>query len=166
MDYLINQYNSVSGRVELGMPGYNAVGDQPYRFDWAHPKSVEDNAGMFGALHLGMGANWTTALTNTISLSLGVTYDYYSVSDADAKTYLNEGYYMNIWNNLLKGGIIDGLDWGTGYASEAEMLEKNATAQGINDIRNSCPGWVCTTNGEIESFYKSLGVRVGINARF
>ena len=27
-------------------------------------------------------------------------------------------------------------------------------------------GWEDTTDGEVESFYKSLGIRIGINARF
>ena len=40
MVYDINQNNSVNGRIELGLPGYKSVGDQPYRFDWQHPKGV------------------------------------------------------------------------------------------------------------------------------
>lgn len=166
MDYPINQNNTVSGRVELGFPGYTATGDQPYRLDWAHPKSVEDKADMFSAMHLGLGANWTTALTDMISLSLGVTYDYYTVSDADATTYLNENYYMTIYNNYLTGGNHNGIDWGAGYASEAEMIEKNPVAANIDRLREECPGWQCKTNSEIESFYKSLGVRLGLVAKF
>jgi len=166
MDYDINQNNSVSGRVELGFPGYTSTGDQQYRFDWAHPKSVEDKANMFSALHLGLGANWTTALTDMLSLSLGVTYDYYTVSDADATTYLNENYYMTTYNNYLKGGDINGVYWGPGYASEEEMIANNQVAANIDQLRKECPGWKCKTNGEIESFYKSLGVRLGLVAKF
>lgn len=161
MDYLINANNSVNGHVELGMPGYKATGDQPYRFDWAHPKSVEDEAGMFGAFHLGLGANWLTAITDTVSLSLGFTYDYYSVSDADATTYLSENYYMGIYNEILDA-------WQNAGRTEEEMLgtDGNQTAIAIKDLQNACPGWVCKDNGIIESFYKSIGIRVGINARF
>lgn len=158
LDYVINQNNAINGRVELGFPAYTSVGDQAYRFDWAHPKSVEDSAGMFGAIHFGLGANWTTAITDSVALSLGVTYDYYSVSGADAKTYLNVGYYENWYNDILEN-----------YDSEDAMLDPDngdPTAINIKDLLEQCPGGVCTTDGEIESFYKSLGVRVGINAKF
>ncbi len=167
MDYVINQNNSVNGHIELGFPGYTSTGDQPYRIDWQHPKSVEDKAGMFSAIHFGMGANWMTAITDTISLSVGVTYDYYHVSDADASTYLNQSYYNTIYNTLLA-------EWEKVYPVETEkhMLGQiegvpgDPTALNIKEIEASCPGWVCKTGGEIESFYKSLGVRVGLNAKF
>ena len=155
---MINQNNAVNGRIELGFPGYTSVGDQPYRFDWQHPKSVEDTAGMFGAIHFGAGFNWTTAITDSVALSLGMTYDYYSVSSADAKTYLNVGYYENWYNDILAD-----------YDSEDAMLDPDTgdpTAINIKDLLAQCPNGVCTTNGEIESFYKSLGIRVGINAKF
>ncbi len=162
MAYDINQYNSVTGRVELGFPGYKSTGDQPYRFDWQHPKSVEDKANMFSALHLGLGAQWMTALTDMISLSLGVTYDYYTVSDADAKTYLNPEYYTGLYNDLLK-------QWEAAGKTEADMLNPETgdpAAINIKNLESECSGWVCSANGEIESFYKSLGVRLGIVARF
>lgn len=167
MDYLINQNNSVNGRIELGFPGYNSTGDQPYRFDWAHPKSVEDDAGMFSAIHFGLGANWQTAITDSIALSIGLTYDYYTVSGADAKTYLNMTYY-NDWYNM----ILDA--WKTEYPDNTEdyMLGKiegvtgDATAINIKNLEAQCPGGVCSSDGEIESFYKSMGIRVGINAKF
>lgn len=162
MDYLINQNNSVNARVELGFPGYKSTGDQPYRVDWAHPKSVEDKASMFSALHLGLGANWMTAITDTISLSVGVTYDYYTVSDADAKTYLNESYYTTLYNDLLES-------WKNKHGSEEGFLDPNTgdgRAIAIEKLKTDCPGWVCSIDSEIKSFYKSLGVRVGINAKF
>lgn len=161
MDYVINQNNSVNGRVELGLPGYKATGNQPYRFDWQHPKSVEDEAGMGSAMHLGLGANWTTAITNSVALSVGLTYDYYSVSDADAKTYLNETYYTDLYNSILNSAT-----WG---GNEENMLNPETgdpVAINIKNLEEQCPGWVCTSNGEIESFYKSIGIRVGINATF
>lgn len=157
MLYDINKDNYVNAYVELGLPSYKATGNQPYRFDWEHPKSVEDEAGVGSALHLGMGASWATAISNTVSLSFGVTYDYYSVSDADAKTYLSEEYYMGIYNDRLEN--LYGGD-------ENQMLANDAVAQNIVQLEEECPGWVCTANGEIESFYKSLGVRIGVNAKF
>lgn len=163
MLYDINQTNYVNAYVELGFPSYTATGDQPYRFDWAHPKSVEDKADMGAAMHLGLGANWSTMISDNIGLTIGMTYDYYSVSDADAYTYLNEGYYMGIYNSLLA-------DWtGSGKGDEAAMLNPttgNQTAIAIKQLEKECPGWVCSAAGEIESFYKSLGVRVGLNAKF
>lgn len=165
MAYDINKYNAVSGRVELGFPGYKSTGDQPYRFDWAHPKSVEDKANMFSAFHLGMGAQWMTAVTDMLSLSLGVTYDYYTVSDADATTYLNAGYYTDLYNARLKLWTDEG-------RTEAEMLGQvenvigDAIAMNIKELEEQCPGWQCKSNGEIESFYKSLGVRLGLVAKF
>lgn len=170
MEYEINKTNYVAGRVELGFPGYSATGDQPYRFDWAHPKSVEDKANMFSALHLGLGANWMTAITDTVSLSIGLTYDYYTVSGADSKTYLNGDYYETELSRLLNGGTytVNGYDvyYGEGYESEAVMLEQNSVAASIADLEEDCPGWVCSSGGEIDSFYRSLGVRVGIVAKF
>ncbi len=162
MDYMINANNSVNGRVELGLPGYTSTGDQPYRFDWAHPKSVEDSAGIGSAFHLGMGANWMTALTNTVSLTLGLTYDYYTVSDAESKTYLNGNYYQTAYDTILAAWVANG-------KTEAEMLNRetgDADAIYINDLKSECPGWVCKTDNEIKSFYKSMGIRVGINAKF
>lgn len=160
MDYEINKYNAVNGRIELGFPGYKVTGDQPYRFDWQHPKSVEDEAGMGSAIHLGLGANWKTAITDSVFLSIGLTYDYYTVSDVDAKTYLNESYYMDIYNSILNSGK---------YANEEAMLNPETgspVAINIKNLESECPGWVCTSDGEIESFYKSMGIRVGINASF
>ena len=160
MDYIINQNNAVNGRIELGLPSYSATGDQPYRFDWQHPKSIEDEAGIGSAFHFGLGANWTTAITDSVALSIGLTYDYYSVSDADAKTYLNEAYYTDLYNAILNSGS---------YADEDAMLDPetgSAVAINIKNLEKECPGWVCSAKGEIESFYKSMGIRVGINALF
>ncbi|MBR2453062.1 MAG: hypothetical protein IKB32_03355 [Clostridia bacterium] len=79
------------------------------------------------------------------------------MSDADAETYLSEEYYMGIYNSILNNK----------YAGdEALMLQENAVAQNIVALEEECPGWVCKSSGEIESFYKSMGIRVGINAKF
>ena len=157
MLYDINVNNSVNGYLELGLPSYTATADQPYRYDWQHPKSIEDKGGMGSAFHLGLGANWNTMITKSIALSIGVTYDYYTVSDADATTYLNGDYYMGIYNDRLVN-LYDN--------NEEEMLAKDAIAQNIVQLESECPGWVCKSGGEIESFYKSMGIRVGINAKF
>ena len=172
MNYLINANNSVNGRVELGLPGYKSVGDQPYRFDWAHPKSVEDKASIGSAMHFGFGANWVTAITNSVSLSLGLTYDYYTVSDADATTYLNGAYYTDLYNKRFE-------IWRTEHASDSEQIKSEAgmlgqvpgtagdeTAISIKNLESQCSGWKCSASKEIDSFYRSLGIRVGVNARF
>ena len=155
MVYDINQNNKVNGRVELGFPGYKSTGDQPYRWDWEHPTSVEDSADMFSAFHLGLAANWTTAVTDSVSFSLGLVYDYYSVSGATAKTYLNK----QLYNQLLAANGND----------ETTLLDPdtgNPLAIYLNKARNSCGGWVCESKKEIDSIYKSMGIRVGIDARF
>ena len=155
MLYDINQYNYVNARFELGFPGYTSTGDQPYRWDWAHPKSVEDSAGMFSALHLGMGANWKTAISNSVWLSFGFTYDYYSVSGADATTYLNKDLYYQILAS---------------YNNDEEAMLNPTTgdlqAIRLNETMNSCGGWACKSKKEIDSVYKSMGIRIGIDARF
>ena len=188
MQYDINANNMFAGRVELGMPSYNAIGDQPYRVDWAHPKSVEDKGSIGSAFHFGAGASWSTAISDAVSLSIGVTYDYYTVSDVDATTYLNashwEGEYENafsIWESVLNTkysldfsdsqinyymvhGIsrADGIVIGYDSNGDKEYLE--ASPEYVAVVRSN--GWKDTVDNEIESFYKSLGVRIGINARF
>ncbi|MBO4626024.1 MAG: hypothetical protein J5679_01965 [Alphaproteobacteria bacterium] len=162
MLYDINQNNSVNGRVELGFPGYKSTGDQPYRPDWQHPKSVEDSASMFSAFHLGLAANWKTAITNNIALSLGLTYDYYTVSGADANTYLNPQYYTALYNSRLQ-------EWQNAGHTEQEMLNPttgDATALKIVQLESDCHGWVCKSSKEIDSIYKSMGIRIGIDAKF
>ncbi|MDR1337732.1 MAG: hypothetical protein LBJ73_01740 [Rickettsiales bacterium] len=162
MVYAADQNNSVDARVELGFPGYTATGNQPYRFDWQHPKSVEDTAGMFSAFHLGLGANWRTAMTDTVMLSVGLTYDYYTVDGADASTYLSESYHDGIYNALLK-------QWQEKGKQESDMIDPNSgdpVALNIINLKKECPGWVCKSDSEIKSFYKSMGIRVGLTAKF
>ncbi len=169
MYYEIDRYNLVNARFELGLPLYTATGDQPYRSDWQHPKSVEDKGGFADAWHIGLGANYMTALTDTVALTVGFTFDYYTMSGGEAKTYLNSGYYNGIYNELLQ-------DWIDYYATydpsltaaqvEAKMLENDPTAQNIVKIKNECPGWVCKVDNEIESVYKSMGIRIGVQAKF
>ena len=36
----------------------------------------------------------------------------------------------------------------------------------IKEMQNECPGWVCKVDNEIDSIYKSMGVRVGVQAKF
>ena len=157
MDYEIDRYNLVNARFEFGLPLYTATGDQPYRSDWQHPKSVEDKGSFGDAWHIGLGANYMTALTDTLALSVGFAFDYYTLSGGEASTYLNGNYYMDIYNDLLQN------KW---HGDETEMLANDATAQNIVKIRNECPGWVCKVDNEIESIYKSMGIRVGVQAKF
>lgn len=172
MNYLINANNSVNGRVELGLPSYTSTGDQPYRFDWAHPKSVEDKASIGGAMHFGFGANWVTAITDSVSLSLGLTYDYYTVSDADATTYLNGTYYTDLYNAQFTKWKADHPEYTTDSESENAMLGNVSGVAGdeiaisIKNLESQCSGWKCSASKEIDSFYRSLGIRVGVNAQF
>ncbi len=166
--YDINPTNFVTANVELGLPSYTATGDQPYRFDWQHPKSIEDKTGVGGAFHFGLGANWTTAVTDAISLSIGLTYDYYSVADADATTFFNPDYYTAIYDAML-GQLMDETGFGQLEAENillngGEGYNKNEVAIMIKDLEAN--GWKDTVDGEIESFYKSMGIRIGFQARF
>ena len=159
MDYEIDKYNLVNARFELGLPLYTATGDQPYRTDWQHPKSVEDKGGFGDAWHIGLGANYMTALTDTVALTLGFTFDYYTMSGGEANTYLNSAYYEGIYNKLLQ-------DWIAAGYTEADMIANYPTAQNIIKTKNECPGWVCKVDNEIESVYKSMGIRIGVQAKF
>lgn len=159
LDYEINKYNLVNARFELGLPLYESTGNQPYRSDWQHPKSVEDEGSFGDSWHIGLGANYLTAITDTVALSIGFTFDYYTLSGGKANTYLNSAYYTGLYNTLLQYWISQGHD-------EAYMLENDPTAQNIVKIEDECPGWVCKVDNEIESVYKSMGIRVGVQAKF
>ncbi|MBE6460840.1 MAG: hypothetical protein E7007_02950 [Alphaproteobacteria bacterium] len=183
MQYDINQNNVVVANVELGLPSYTATGDQPYRIDWQHPKSVQDKGGIGSGIHFGMGANWRTAITDKVALSIGLTYDYYSVSDADATTYLNPSYWVpeyenafNLWKKVLN------TDFGNTFSdSQIEHFMQNGISQAdrILDTNGQvveldpeyvavvrANNWEDKVDSEIKSFYKSLGIRIGVNARF
>lgn len=170
MLYDINQNNAVTARVELGLPSYNATADQPYRGEWQHPKSIEDEAGFGSAFHLGLGANWRTALTDKVALTLGITYDYYSVGGADATTYLNPEYYQALYDSLLAGYNAEfGVEYGenymlNGFVQDGIEYAPDPDAVYINQVRSN--GWKDTIDDEIDSFFKSLGVRVGLNIKF
>lgn len=164
ISYLINQYNQISGRVELGLPSYNVTGDQPGRPDMQHPKSVEDEGGIGDAFHFGLGANWATAISDTVALSIGLTYDYYTVSDATAKTYVNSAYYTDQYYDILAV-------WENAGYTESDLLNKETGNEVAINLKNyidkmSAQGWTYTDEKEIESVFKSMGIRVGINARF
>lgn len=159
MDYEIDKYNLVNARFEVGLPIYKSTGDQPYRSDWQHPKSVEDEGSFGDAWHIGLGANYMTALTETVALTVGFTFDYYTMSGGKASTYLNSRYYMDIYNELLDAWEAAGYD-------EDDMLENDPTAQNIKQLESECSGWVCKVDNEIDSIYKSMGVRIGIQAKF
>ena len=165
LDYDINVYNAVNARVEIGLPLYTSTGDQPYRSDWQHPKSVEDKGGFGDAWHVGLGANYITALSDAVALSIGLTFDYYTLSGGEASTYLNSGYYMGIYNELLNYYKDQNPSMSTSEVEEW-MQENDPTAANIMNVKSECPGWICKVDNEIESVYKSMGIRVGIQARF
>ncbi len=168
--YDINADNYVTANLEIGLPAYTAIGDQPYRFDWAHPKSVEDTAGIGSALHFAFGADYNTAITDSVMLSVGLTYDYYSVSGASASTYLNSEFYLGWLQNILDSWVASGQVaeniLTADVSSNPGLLELQTTAQQIVNLEEGCPDWICTTESEIESFFKSVGIKVGFKAKF
>lgn len=153
MRYDINDNNSVNAGVEFGLPVYNSKGDQPYRVDWAHPTSVEDKGDFGDAYHIGLNAEWLTALSDSISLSLGMVYDYYHVKDVTAKTYLDAAYYQSR------------LDF-----YQYEYDNDNLTDEGIAQLEKykslKANGWTIEDKKEVESIYKSMGIRLGLVAKF
>lgn len=140
MEYQVNDNNVVNAGIEFGLPKYNAKGNQPYRPDWAHPTSVEDEGDLGDAWHIGLNAVWSTAVTDSVMLSLGMTYDYYHVSGATATTYLNERYYRNM------------VEWGLKTQEEYDYWDAK--------------GWKDKSDDEIDSVYKSMGMRLGLNVKF
>ena len=190
MQYDINQNNTVVANVEFGLPSYTATGDQPYRYDWQHPKSVQDKGGIGSGFHFGAGANWRTAITDSIALSIGVTYDYYTVSDVDATTYIDPVYGQDQYNAAFaiwkQAFLTDFTNPATGttewtdaqiqdYMLSGITLEDNIKSIKYDEAVVESPeyyavvkanNWEDKADSEIESFYKSLGVRIGINARF
>ncbi|MDR1027291.1 MAG: hypothetical protein LBL46_02655 [Rickettsiales bacterium] len=167
LDTQIDGHNAVNARVELGFPGYSAKGDQPYRPDWSHPTSVEDTKPIFGAIHLGLLANWTTMLNANWGLQFGFTYDYYKVSGANAKTYLNGDYYIAQLQAIFNAGVDSGA-WTDDTAGEEQMYATSPEAQAIEAVYDACGGdsWTCTTKNEVNSFYRSVGLRLGVAGRF
>lgn len=164
MEYTINDNNFVNAGIEFGLPIYDSKGDQPYRFDWAHPTSVEDKGGFGDAWHLGLNAVWSTAVSDNVMLSLGMTYDYYKVSGATAKTYLNSTYHQMVLDNAL--------DWIAYYESLPSLTQEQEESleyymekeQNLSALRAA--GWTIEEKNEIESIYKSMGIRLGLNVKF
>ena len=157
MEYEINKDNLMSGGIEIGLPVYHSTGDQPYRYDWAHPKSVEDKGGLGDAYHIGLNANWTTAINDSTSFTLGMTYDYYNVSNATAKTYMNSTYYNELYDTYTYA-----LEHNTLTDYQRAILEDEVAT--IEDYKAA--GWVLEDKKEIKSVYKSMGIRAGINVKF
>ena len=168
MEYAINNRNSVDAGIEIGLPIYDSKGNQPYRIDWAHPTSVEDKGSFGDAMHIGLNSSWTTMITQSIGLSLGFTYDYYKVKGATANTFLNPEYYQEILDiyetqyDYYKSAIAGGAT-----LSEAEQLlyeQLGAQVSALTSQKNA--GWKIETKNEIDSIYKAMGIRAGINIKF
>ncbi len=168
MEYAINNNNMVNAGIEFGLPMYTSKGDQPYRIDWAHPTSVEDK-GKFGkAYHLGLSALWSTALSDSTMLSLGMTYDYYRVNDAKASTYLNGDYYQEVYDYYkeIYDTYAEAIAAGTTLTDEQQAEYKSVTAQVASLKAQKDAGWKIESDNEIKSIYSSMGIRVGLNVKF
>ena len=164
MEYEINNNNFVSGGIEFGLPFYKSKGDQPYRIDWAHPTSVEDSADFGDAWHVGLNASWSTAVTDSVMLSLGMTYDYYKVSGATAKTYLNKTYYQTALNNVTDW--VDYLESLSSLTDDQQILLDSFKQDKASLEESKAAGWKEESRNEVDSIYKSLGVRLGVSVRF
>ena len=164
MEYAINVNNFVNAGVEFGLPMYNSKGNQPYRVDWAHPTSVEDKGDFGDAWHLGLNANWSTAITDSVMLSLGMTYDYYKVSGATANTYLNKSYYETMLDNVNNWiAYYEGLG---SLSAEDKVIYDSFKDEQTTLKAYKAAGWKQESKNEIESIYKSMGIRLGVNVKF
>ncbi len=178
MEYDFSADDAINARLEFGLPTYTATADQPYRPDWQHPKSLEDKGDFGDAYHFGFLTNWMHSITDSMMLSVGVTFDYYHIGKADATSFLNQGYYTSNYltpatttNTYLEGvyGSTNYLNWtavsGRNLTEDQAVYKSNLGV--IADINSlAAGGWSQTVADEIESVYKSLGVRIGILAKF
>ena len=146
-EYEINKDNFVYGGLEIGLPLYRSEGDQPYRYDWQHPKSVEDKGSFGDAYHIGLNANWSTNITDTTAFTLGVTYDYYTVSKATAKTYMNAAHYTELYDLYT-----DALANNTLTDYQKAILEDEVAKIEEYKVAN----WVLEDKDEIKSIYKAM----------
>jgi len=171
MVYDISADDSMNARLEFGLPIYNATADQPYRPDWQHPTSLEDKGSFGDAYHIGLGANWLHSLSDSVVLTIGMTFDYYNVDKATATSYLNPEYYTALYYDPAVA-IVDGLEnhyGNTNYQSWDEddrdaYIESWNTIAAIESLQAN--GWKQETKDEIESIYKSLGIRIGLQIKF
>lgn len=161
MEYAINDKNLINAGIEFGLPKYTSKGDQPYRVDWEHPTSVKDEGGFGDAYHLGLNAMWSTALTDSVMFNLGMTYDYYSVKDADASTYINRSYYINAAEEIEAIIADSTTDPNKIPAYENQLAQIDAM---IDEF--SAKNWKIESKDEIKSIYSSMGIRAGISVKF
>ncbi len=178
LEYKIFARDTVSARFEFGLPSYTATADQPYRPDWQHPKSLEDIASIGDAYHVGLGAQWMHALSDSIWLTVGATLDMYSVNKADASSYLSPDYYNSLYyvpaantNVALANEYGSTEYWNWTAVSGRDLQEDQAVFESNLGVMSAieqlkADGWKQTVKEEIESFYKSLGIHVGIQAKF
>ena len=126
MVYDVSADDELNARLELGLPAYTSTADQPYRPDWQHPKSLEDKGSIGDAYHFGLGANWLHSLSNSVMLTLGLTFDYYHVSGADATTYLNSDYYITnfYYNEAIAANEYLIEQWGSNQASWSDEVKE------------------------------------------
>ena len=125
-------------------------------------------------MHLGLIANWSTAVADSTFLTLGFTYDYYKVSNATATTYANKDYwtsmydcYYMLYNNADVGPYGNGGNMPSGGWGYPEDL-KPELADAMDDIMVNYidKGFKDETANEINSIYKAMGIRIGLVTKF
>ena len=96
--------------------------------------------------------------------SLGMTYDFYKVNNADATTYINRSLYTNQVTDLTNY-----IAYLTNQGADANLIAAYQTelnkAQADVDFY-SARGWKLESKDEIKSIYKSMGIRAGISIKF
>ena len=164
LEYNIDDKNLVSAGVEFGLPKYTATGDQPYRVDWEHPKSVQDKAGFGDAYHLGFNAMWSTLISDSVMFDLGLTYDYYTVKNADATTYISKSYYENAAVQLQE--TIDYLIEHSAVAEQIAAYQTQLDYVNLMIDEYKAIDWKMKSKKEVKSIYSSMGIRAGLTVKF
>ena len=101
-------------------------------------------------------------LDKSWGLTFGMTYDYYTVKNASATTHQSESFYKTVLQQIWDNNYV-----AEGWTTEADMYANDSIAAGIADMYASCGNsWTCTFENEINSFYRSIGVRVGVVGKF
>lgn len=76
--------------AEFGLPSYDSEGYWPNREDLANP-GFEDTGKIGDAYHLGLSMNYLGKISDNLFLDLGMEFNYYTLSDGEAKTNYYDG---------------------------------------------------------------------------
>lgn len=97
-----NQFTSggfFSLGAEFGLPTYKGEGDWPNRTDLADP-GFEDSGKFGDSYHVGLSMNYLGKISENLFLDLGMEFNYYHLSNGEAKTNFYDGTSVTIEEEL------------------------------------------------------------------